>query len=133
MKIVKQLAVFLENQPGALLRVTEDLAKNEINILAISVSDTVDHAVVRLVVDEPKKAIHLLGEAGVLVVENDLVEVDVANDPGQLTRICKTLETIGSNIEYAYGSAPKDGRSLIYLRILKAESILEQLKSEISK
>ena len=129
MRIVKQLAVFLENQPGALLRVTEDLAKNSINILAISVSDTVDHAVVRLVVDEPKKALHLLGEAGVLVVENDLVEVNVANDPGQLTRICKTLETIGSNIEYAYGSAPKDGNSLIYLRILEAESVLEKLKN----
>lgn len=130
MKIVKQLAVFLENKPGALLRVTEDLAKNSINILAISVSDTVDHAVVRLVVDEPNKALHLLGEAGVLVVENDLLEVNVANDPGQLTKICKTLENVDSNIEYAYGSAPKDGNTLMYLRIMDLETVVEKLKSE---
>lgn len=129
MKLVKQLAVFLENQPGALLRVTQDLAKNNINILAISVSDTVDHAVVRIVVDEPKKTVHLLGEAGVLVVENDLVEVNISNDPGQLSKICAELENIGSNIEYAYGSTPKDGGTLIYMRILDAEKVVEKLKS----
>lgn len=129
MRIVKQLAVFLENQPGTLLRVIEDLAKNEINILAIAVSDTVDHAVVRIVVDEPKKAVHLLGEAGVLVIENDLVEVNVANDPGQLSRVCRTLEEMGSNIEYAYGSAPQDGSSLIYMRIMDAEKVVEKLKN----
>lgn len=133
MKIVKQLAVFLENQPGALKRVANDLADKSINVLAISVSDTVDHAVVRLIVDKPNEAVHMLEEAGVLVVENDLIEVSVSNSPGQLARISEALEKIGSNMEYAYGSAPIDGNCVIYMRVLKPQETLEKLKSAVNE
>ncbi len=130
MKIVKQLAIFLENQPGALLGVTKDLASNGVNILAISVSDTVDHAVIRMVVDESTKAIHLLGEAGVLVVENDLLRIDLQNRPGILAELCQTLLELEMNIEYAYGSTGSSDIGMMYIRVMNPGKVLEVLQGK---
>src|SRR2546430_15994819 len=79
-----QLAVFLANRPGALARVCEALAKAEININALATSDTVDHTVVRLVVSDPTKALMLLGDAGVLALETEVLMIETANEPGVL-------------------------------------------------
>lgn len=105
-----QLAVFLENRPGALARVCEALAKAGINIHALTVSDTVDHAVVRMIVSDPTKALMLLGERGVLAFENDVLLIDATNEMGVLGRIAEGLSRAEVNIEYAYfassGSSP---------------------------
>ena len=103
MQIVKQLSIFLKNRPGTLGDVCESITQEGINILGFSVSDTVDHAVVRMVVDEPLKVIHLLGNAGVLVVENEILMVGLRNEPGQLASLSRKLGVAGINIEYAYG------------------------------
>jgi hypothetical protein len=105
MKRVKQLALFLENKPGTLAKVCQALAAAKINIHAISVSDAVDHAVVRMVVSDPHKALHLLGEHGVLVVERDVLMLEGRNKPGELATIGVKLSKNKVNIEYAY-SAP---------------------------
>ena len=84
MKIVKQLSLFLKNKPGTLSKVCEALARSKINIYAISISDAVDHAVVRIVVSDPQKALHLLGERGVLVLERDVFMLEGRNKPGEL-------------------------------------------------
>ena len=106
-----QLAVFLENRPGALARVCEALAKAGINIHALTVSDTVDHAVVRMIVSDPTKALMLLGERGVLAFENDVLLIDATNEMGVLGRIAEALSRAEVNIEYAdsatSGSSPK--------------------------
>ncbi len=102
MRVDKQLAVFLENKPGNLARMCEALAQKEINLLALSVSDTVDHAVVRIVVDKPTEALHVLGSAGMLVVESDVLVVEVPNRPGALAEVARRLADSDVNIEYAY-------------------------------
>lgn len=89
--IEKQLSLFLVNKPGVLADVCQSLSDNNINIRGLSVSDTVDHAVVRLIVDDPIKAIHLLGEHGVLVVETDVLAVDVDDQPGALAKVARKL------------------------------------------
>src|SRR5260370_41073847 len=76
MKTVKQLAPFVENRPGTLAAVCRALAERKINIYAISISDAVDHAVVRMVVSDPDRAIHLLGDHGMLVVERDVLMIE---------------------------------------------------------
>ena len=81
-----QLAVFLGNRPGALSRVCSELAAAEINIHALSTSDTIDHAVVRMVVSDPTKALMILGERGVLALENDVLMIESNNEPGTLAR-----------------------------------------------
>ena len=71
-----QLAVFLSNRPGTLARVCAALAEAGINIHALTISDTVDHSVVRMVVSDPTKALMLLGETGVLALENEVLMID---------------------------------------------------------
>jgi len=126
-----QLAVFLANRPGALARVCEALAKAEINIHALATSDTVDHSVVRMVVSDPTKALMLLGEAGVLALESDVLVIETDNKPGVLAKIAERLAESEVNIEYVYlAGSPKAAKGLIVLRpsdVKKAQSVLRDL------
>src|SRR5438093_6380253 len=128
MKVEKQLSLFLENKPGTLAAVCQALADEAVNIHAISVSDAVDHAVVRMIVSDPHKAIHLLGEHGVLVVERDVLMLEGRSKPGELARIAKTLAENKVNIDYAYSATPPDAtKGTMILRvdnIAKAKRIL---------
>ena len=112
--ITQQLSIFLKNEPGVLADVCEALAAGNVNIQAMSVSDTVDHAVVRLVVDQPQKAIHLLGDRGLLVVEAEVLALELSNTPGTLAHTARKLAQAGVNIEYAYGSGDGDKCILIF-------------------
>src|ERR1700726_3045273 len=126
-----QLAVFLANRPGALARVCEALAKAEINIHALATSDTVDHSVVRMVVRDPTKALMLLGEAGVLALESDVLMIEAENEPGVLAKIAEQLSRAEVNIEYGYlAASPKAATGLIILRpsdVEKAQRALRDL------
>ena len=126
-----QLSVFLGNRPGALARVCAELAAAEINIHALATSDTIDHAVVRMVVSDPTKALMILGERGVLALENDVLMIESNNKPGTLGTIAERLARAGINIEYAYlASGPKAEEGLMILRpsnVEKAERALRDL------
>jgi len=128
MKVVTQLSIFLENKPGVLAEVASELADKGINILGISVSDTVDHAVVRLVLTEPSKARDILESHGVLVVENEMAQLDIKDEPGALAKTAAKLAGAGVNIEYAYGSAPFDGKARLYLRVSDTKKAAKALK-----
>jgi hypothetical protein len=126
-----QLAVFLANRPGALARVCEALGNAGINIYALATSDTVDHTVVRMVVSDPTKALMLLGEAGVLALETDVLMIETASEPGVLAKIAERLAEAGVNIEYTYLAAAREtGKRLIILRpsdVEKARRVLGEL------
>jgi hypothetical protein len=121
-----QLSLFLKNKPGVLADVCKTLTDYEVNIRGMSVSDTVDHAVVRLVVDNPQKASHSLGEHGVLVVETDVLQVNLANKPGELAKIARKLARGKVNIEYAYGTS-NGAQATIYLRVSDTKKGLQVL------
>jgi hypothetical protein len=128
MDIVTQLAVFLANQPGTLAEVCDELAKANINIYALTISDTVDHAVVRMVVSDTQKALHLFGERGVLVVENDVLMIDNINKPGGLSKLAKKLAEHKINIEYAYlATSPSSKKGLLILRVNNSKKALQVL------
>ena len=128
MRVEKQLAVFMANKPGALAKMCETLAQEDVNIHALTVSDTVDHAVVRIVVDKPTEAVHLLGDAGVLVVESDVVVVDVQNRPGALAEVARRCADADLNIEYAYCTAwPDQEKGMFVLRTHEPEKALRLL------
>jgi hypothetical protein len=131
MRIAKQLSIFLKNRPGTLADVCDHMRQEGINILGFSVSDTVDHAVVRLVVDEPVKATHLLGNAGVLVVENDVLVITLKNKPGQLADLGKTLAKAEINIDYAYGGlTPEAEEGVLYVRVSSPHKALDVLSKD---
>lgn len=130
MHITKQLAIFLENRPGMLARVCDALAENKINIYAISTSDTIDHAVIRMVVSDYRKALHVFEQHGTLVVEDDVLMVEGSNKPGSLSRIAHTLARAKINIEYAYCATPPDAKKgLLVLRVHDAKRALKVLNS----
>jgi hypothetical protein len=129
-KIVTQLAVFIENNPGTLAAVCDALAKEGINIWGLATSDTTDHTVIRLVLSDPKRALRIFEERGTLVVESDVLMVENRNQPGALAKIAKALSKKKINIEYAYlASHPSDIRGLLILRVGNAKSALETLKA----
>ena len=130
MQITKQLAIFLDNRPGMLARVADALAEARINIYAISTSDTVDHAVIRLVVSDYRKALHIFEEHGTLVVEDDVLMIDGNNKPGSLAAIAHKLGDQKINIEYAYCATPPDAKKgLLILRVADAKRALKVLNT----
>lgn len=130
MHITKQLAIFLENRPGTLARVCDALAENKINIYAISTSDTVDHTVMRMVVNDYRKALHVFEQHGTLVVEDDVLMVEGNNKPGSLSKIAHKLAKARINIEYAYCATPPDAKKgLLVMRVNDAKRALKVLNS----
>jgi hypothetical protein len=128
MEVVTQLALFLENKPGTLAAVCDALAEAKINIFALTISDTVDHAVVRMVVSDTNKALSIFEAHGTLVVENDVLMIEHDNRPGTLSAIAKKLAAKKINIEYAYlTGGPHLKKGLLILRtndVKKATEVL---------
>ncbi len=130
MQITKQLAIFLDNRPGMLARVADALAVAKINIYAITTSDTVDHSVIRMVVSDSRRALHLFEEHGTLVVEDDVLMIDGSNKPGQLAQIAHKLADAKVNIEYCYSATPAEAKKgLLILRVSNASKALKVLNS----
>jgi hypothetical protein len=129
MQITKQLAIFLDNRPGMLARVADALAAAKINIYAITTSDTIDHSVIRLVVGDYRKALHVFEEHGTLVVEDDVLLIDGSNKPGELARLAHKLARAKINIEYCYSATPSDAKKgLMVMRVADPAKALKVLK-----
>src|ERR1700758_4611636 len=128
MQITKQLAIFLDNRPGMLARLADALAEAKINIYAITTSDTVDHSVIRLVVSDYRKAIHVFEEHGTLVVEDDVLTIEGTNKPGQLAQMAHKLAAAKINIEYCYSAtSPQAKTGLIVMRVSNPGKALKVL------
>ena len=127
-RIEKQYAVFLENRPGVLARISQALVKAHINILALSILDTIDHVVVRMVVDKPQEAEHVLQGLHAMVQVRDVVFMDVANRVGAVAGIAERLAESGINIEYAYCTTSLSNSSgAIVLRTNDLEATINAL------
>ena len=130
MQITKQLAIFLDNRPGMLARVADALAEAKISIYAITTSDTVDHAVIRMVVSDYRRALQLFEEHGTLVVEDDVLMFEGSNKPGEMARIAHKLADAKINIEYCYSATPpKAKQGLLILRVSNPAKALKVLNS----
>lgn len=118
----------MPNRPGVLARVCGILSEAGINILALAVHDTVDNAVVRFLVDHPTKALLLLEQEELYVLEQEVVVLEIENRAGELTRICQVLAQADINIHYAYCTAIKQQESgCIVLKTDNPERALEIL------
>ena len=128
MEIVQQLSLFLENKPGTLAEVCKELARHKINILALTISDSVDHAIVRMVVSEARKALDIFEARGVLVVESKVLMIENSNQPGSLARIASRLAKAKINIEYAYlATSPRAKSGLLVVRASDTKKALKVL------
>jgi len=131
MEIAKQLSVFLANKPGTLALVCEELAKAKVNIFALTISDTADHSVVRMVVNDHETALQIFEERGVLAVESKVLMIENDNKPGALARLSKKLAKAKINIEYAYlATSPGATKGLLVLRVDDTKRALKVLQKD---
>lgn len=130
LQIARQLAVFLDNRPGTLARLCEALGEAKINIFAISSSDTVDHIVFRMIVNDTARAKAVMEERGTLVVSTDVLMIDGDNKPGSLAEIAHRLADAKINIEYAYSAThPTAQKGLLILRVSDPKKALKVLNT----
>lgn len=99
---VKQVSVFLENEEGRLREVTQILAEAGINIRALSLADTAQFGILRLIVDRHLEAVRCLHERGITVRETDVIAAEIEDKPGGLLKALQNLERAGLNVEYMY-------------------------------
>lgn len=104
MQTRKQITVFLENKPGRLAQVLSELAREKINIVALTVMDRHEHGVLRLVTDDEALTVKVIQASNMPFTESEILAVELKNQPGALAHICETLAAEHISIEYAYCS-----------------------------
>ena len=112
---VKQISVFMENKSGRLAQITRVLGAADINILTLSLADTADFGILRLLVSDNEKAVSALKAAGFTVGENDVLAVDITDRPGGLADFLELIGVNDINIEYMYAYR-KGGKSILIFR-----------------
>ena len=114
---IKQISVFLENKPGTLLAMTAALAENHIDMRALSLSETSDFGIARLIVDDVFKASTVLKDAGFIYNVSTVLAVCVPDEPGGLNKVLNILSDAGMNVEYMYaflGGASSEHAYMIF-------------------
>lgn len=128
--MLKQISIFIENKPGRIADVTGCLAEKDINLHALSIADTTDFGILRLIVSDPDKAKEILRGKGIMVKTIDVIPVALEHTPGSLHKVLKELETLDINIEYMYAftSRSKDHDAIVILRLNNQDEAFEKLK-----
>ena len=111
---IKQISVFVQNEPGRLLEFTDVLTKAGINMTALNLADVTDYGIVRVIVDDTEQAVAVLKENNYNVIVNDILCVDVTDEPGTLHQILVKLADAGLNISYMYGFSNAGKASLVF-------------------
>lgn len=115
---IKQLTVFVQNRKGTIVSVTDILAKNNINIRALSIAETKDFGILRLIVNDNDKAIKILEENGYLIKSIDVIGVKIGDNPGELSSALAVLDKADINVEYLYAfMARTEKHAYVVLRV----------------
>ncbi len=126
---LKQLTIFVENKQGTLVDITDILAKNNVNMRALSIADTQDFGILRLIVNDNDTAIKALKDAGYLIKMTDVVGVKIGDQPGKLSKALEVLDENNINMEYLYAfMARTEKHAYVVLRVADndaAEKALE--------
>ena len=110
---VQQISIFLENRPGQLAAICRTLAKAGVNIVTLSLADTADFGIVRMIVDDHVRGAKVLSDAGFAVRETEVVTATVRNDPGGMAELMEKFDAAGVDIEYSYAYALGNGKEAI--------------------
>lgn len=126
--LVKQISIFLENKSGRLAEVTKILGENNIDISALSIADTTDFGILRLIVNQPEKAEAILKDNGFTVSCTSVIAIAVVDEPGGLAAALDVLDKEAIGIEYMYAFVGKTtSEALVILRVEEPERAVEAL------
>src|SRR5437899_876417 len=133
METAKQMSVYLENKPGRLAQVLSELAREKINLSALSVMDSHDSRVLRFVVNEIAKTLQTLNRLGIRASQTDVLVVELRNQPGALAHVCEQLGGAHVNIDYAYCIAGgRNGKTVGIFKVSNAEKAMRVLSETIN-
>ena len=116
---IKQVSIFIENATGKLAETTEFLAEKQINLRALSIADSKDFGIVRIICENPEGATEVLKEAGYIAAITDVFGVELPDEAGSLAKVLYVLSEAGISIEYTYAflSTKKNGSAYMIFRV----------------
>jgi hypothetical protein len=124
----KQITVFLENKPGRLANVLSALARQKVNITAMSVMDRHEHSVLRVVTDDPAATVQLVHSLNMPCTETDVLEVELRNQPGALAHVCEVLAAEHIHVDYVYcSSGGRNGRVVGIFKVSNSDKAMRVL------
>ncbi len=127
---VEQISIFLENKSGRLAEVTKVLGENDIDISALSIADTTDFGILRLIVNKPDKAERILKENGFTVSSTNVIAIEVADKPGGLSKALEVLHDAQIGIEYMYAFVGKtEDDAMVLLRVDDHDNAVKALEA----
>ena len=127
---IKQLTVFVQNQKGAVVSVTDILSKNNVNLRALSIAETQDFGILRLIVNDEATAERVLKENGYLIKVIDVLGVKIGDEPGKLTAALGVLDKADINVEYLYAfMARTEKHAYVVLRV-EDNAVAEKVLAE---
>lgn len=114
---IKQISLFVENQPGKLVEATDILSRGGVDISALSLADTTDFGILRIIVDDPDRAVALLRERDYIVKQTDVIAAVMDDRPGGLTAVLKILAEAAVSVEYMYAFVGnRQGHAVVVMR-----------------
>ncbi len=127
--MIKQISVFMENKPGRLLEVTKLLASNKVNIRTLSLADTAEFGIARLIVDSPEAVVEILKNNRFTARITPVLAVEVPDDAGGLAKVLEVFSESGVNVEYMYGFVEKrhPDKALLVFKVEDPERSKDQL------
>ena len=129
---LKQLTIFVENKQGTLVDITKTLADNNVNMRALSIADTQDIGILRLIVNDNETATKALTEAGYLLKMTDVVGVKIGDQPGKLSKALEVLDEAKINMEYLYAfMARTEKHAYVVLRVADNEAAEKALENAV--
>ena len=132
--VVKQISIFVENKEGRIKKAIDTLAKENINIRALSIADTTKYGILRLIVSDNEKAIEALEKDGFIVKENDVIIVAVPDEPNGLNSTLAIFENQDINLEYLYAFvSSKTDEAIVVMRLENMEKAIKVLENSNAK
>ncbi|GHT51288.1 amino acid-binding protein [Spirochaetia bacterium] len=129
--MINQISVFLENNTGRLALVTKTLADVKVNLRAVSIADTADFGILRLIVDKQDEAVCALKAAGFTTRITKVLMIEIDDTPGALSKIMEVFSSSGVNIEYLYASLEsKNGKAVIIFKLNDFEAGLKIVRQK---
>ena len=126
--IVKQLSIFVENKHGRLAEITRLLAENQLDIRALSIADTTDYGILRLIVNKPERAMEALKKEGMTVSLTNVIAIAVPDCPGGLNKAVEVLSDKDISVEYMYAFLnPKRETAFVILRVEDNDKAIQAL------
>lgn len=128
---IQQLSVFIENKPGRLAEITEVLAGAQVDIRAISVADTSDFGILRVIVDKPQAAVDALKGHGMTVSLTNVIAVGIDDTTGSFAKVVRLLSDLGFDLEYMYAFISRDkGKAFVIIRVDRGQQAAEALREK---